>query len=115
RGPEVGGSGVLLHGGGGLLPPGCCLDRSSQAAQVHSGWQVGKIVFLLSRYAVLADEPSLVPRKMLLTFVPYPLRRSVGCTHTDSSKAGFQPVFRPAAPTHSSPLGCGQHVFSRYR
>src|SRR5262249_47020960 len=32
-----------------------------------------------------------------------------------SSKSGFQPAFRPAAPTHSSPFGIGQHVFSRHR
>src|SRR5580704_12585329 len=36
------------------------LDRGSQAAQIHPGGQVGKIVFLLSRHALLADEPSLV-------------------------------------------------------
>src|SRR6266849_1663919 len=89
----------------GLLADPSRLDRGSQAAQVHPGWQVSKIVFLLTRYAVLADEPSLVTREMLLTFVPYPLRRSVRRKHTDGSKPGFQPPFRPAAPTHSSPLG----------
>src|SRR5262249_1896353 len=52
---------------------------------------------------------------MLLTFVPYSLRRSVGGAHTDSSKPGLQPAFRAAAPTHSSPLGTSQHVLRRYR
>jgi hypothetical protein len=45
----------------------------------------------------------------------YSLRRSVGGAHTDSSKSGFQPTFGPAAPTHSFPLGAGQHVFGRDR
>ena len=73
----------------GLLTDPSRLDRGSQAAQIHPGGQVGKIVFLLSRHAMLADEPSLVAGKMLLTFVPYPLRRPVGDAHTDSSKPGF--------------------------
>src|SRR3984957_11149709 len=98
-----------------LLADPSCLDRRSQAAQVHPSWQVGKIVFLLPGCAALADEPGFVAWKMLLTLIPYPLRRSVGGAHTDSSKSGFQPTFRPAAPTHSFPLGAGQHVFSRYR
>ena len=38
-------------------------------AQVHLGWQVGKIVFLFSRQALLTDEPSLITWKMLLTFI----------------------------------------------
>ena len=99
----------------GLLTDPSRLDCGSQAAQIHLGGQVGKIVFLLSRHAVLTDEPSLVAGKMLLTFVPYPLRRPVGDAHTDSSKPGVQPAFRAAAPTHCSPLGSGQHIFSRYR
>lgn len=99
----------------GLFADPSRLNRGSQAAQVRPGRQVGKIVFLLPRYSVLADEPRLVPWKMLLTLIPYPLRSSVGDAHTDSRKSGFQPAFRPAAPTHSSPLGCGQHVFGRYR
>src|SRR5580698_877079 len=99
----------------GLLAHPSRLDRGGQAAQVRPGRQVGEIVFLLSRYPKLADEPSLVTWEMLLTLIPYPLRRSVGDAHTDSSKSGFQPPFRPAAPTHSSPLGCGQHVFGRHR
>ena len=92
-----------------------CLDRRSQAAQIHLGGQVGKIIFLLPGRAVLADEPGFVAWQMLLTLIPYSLRGSVGGTHTDSSKSGFQPTFRPATPTHSFPLGAGQHVFSRDR
>src|ERR1700740_3374357 len=94
----------------GLLADPSCLDRRRQAAQICPGRQVGKIVFLLPGHAVLADEPGLVPWKMLLPLIPYPLGRSVGAAHTDSSKSGFQPAFRPAAPTHSSPLSTGQHV-----
>ena len=99
----------------GLLADPSRLDCGSQVAQVHLGWQVGKIVFLLSRQALLTDEPSLITWKMLLTFIPYPLRRSVGGAHADSSKSGFEPAFRPASPAHIFPLGIGQHVFSRYR
>ena len=96
----------------GLLANPSCLDRRSQAAEVHPGGQVGEIVFLLPRCAVLADEPSLVAWKMLLPLVPYPLRRTVGSTHTDGGKSGFEPTLGTAAPTHSSPLRTGQHVFS---
>jgi hypothetical protein len=32
------------------------------AARCAGRWQVGEIVFLLSRHPVFADEPSLVPR-----------------------------------------------------
>jgi hypothetical protein len=51
--------------------------------------------FLLSRRAVLADQPSLVPWKMLLPLVPYPLGRTVGSTHTDGGKPGY-PWYRCA-------------------
>ena len=95
-----------------LLADPSCLDRRSQAAQVHPSGQVGKIVFLLPGCAVLADKPSFVAWKVLLTLIPYPLRRSVGDADTDSSKSGFQPAFRPVTLTHSSPLGTCQHVFS---
>src|SRR5262249_10217721 len=88
----------------GLLTDPSRLDCGSQAAQIHP-----------AGHAVLANEPSLVAGKMLLTFVPYPLRRPVSDTHTDRSKPGFQPTFRAAAPTHRSPLGTGQHIFSRHR
>jgi len=49
---------------------------------------------------VFADEPGLVPREMLLTFIPDPLRRSVGRAHTDSGKAALS---RPSSqlPAHS--------------
>src|SRR6266536_2209874 len=52
---------------------------------------------------------------MLLTLVPYPLRRSVGCVHADRGKAGFQPALGPGSPAHILPLGIGQHVFGRDR
>ena len=39
------------------------------AAQVGVRRQVGEIVFLLSRQPVFADEPSLIPRQMLLTMI----------------------------------------------
>ena len=64
---------------------------------------------------MLADEPGFVAWQMLLTLIPYSLRRSVGGAHTYSSKSGFQPTFGPAAPTHSFPLGTGQHIFGRDR
>ncbi len=47
---------------------------------------------------MLANEPRLVAREMLLILIPYSLRRPVGDAHTDSSKSGFQPTLRPAAP-----------------
>src|SRR6516225_7319389 len=49
-----------------LLANPARLDGGRQGAQVSLGWQVGEIVFLLSRHPMFADEPSLVPRQMLL-------------------------------------------------
>ena len=66
------------------------LDDGGEHSQPCGGGQVGKIVFLLSRRAVFTDEPGLVPRQMLLTLVPDPLRWSVGRAHTHSRKAGFE-------------------------
>src|SRR5260221_6696733 len=88
----------------GLLTDPSRLDCGSQAAQIHPGGQVGKIVFLLSGHAVLANEPSLVAGKMPLTLVPYPLPRPVSDSHTDSSKPCFQPDFPAAPATHRSRL-----------
>src|SRR3954469_8863672 len=65
------------------------LDDGGEHSQARLGGQVGKIVFLLSRRAVFADEPGPVPRQMLLTLVPDPLRWSVGRAHTHSRKAGL--------------------------
>ena len=92
-----------------------CLDRRSQAAQVHLGGQVGKIIFLLPGGAVLADEPGFVPRKMLLAHVLDPLRRSISGPHANRGEASFQPALGPVSPTHILPLGIGQHVFGRRR
>jgi len=64
---------------------------------------------------VFADEPGLVSREMLLTLVPYPLRRSVGCAHADSGKASFQPALRPVSPAHILPLGIGQNFPDLFR
>ena len=88
---------------------------AAKRAQVCRGGQVGEIVFLLSRRAVLADQPGLVAREMLLTLVPDPLRRSVGGAHADGGKACFQLALGSRPPTHSLPLGVGQHVFGRHR
>ena len=50
------------------------LDGGRQGAQVRLRRQVGEIVFLLSRYSVFTDQPSLVAGQMLLTLVPDPQR-----------------------------------------
>ena len=64
---------------------------------------------------MFADKPGFVAWQMLLALVPDPLRRSIGYADADSGKAGFELAFRPGSPTHSLPLGIGQHVFGRYR
>jgi hypothetical protein len=64
---------------------------------------------------VFADEPNLIPRQMLLTLVPDPLRWSVGDPHADGGKAGFELAFRPGSRVHRLPLGIGEHVFGWYR
>ena len=79
-------------------PP--CLDGNGQSAQIGRGRQVGEVILLLSRGPVFADEPSLVPRQMLLTLVPDPLRWSVGDPHADGGKAGFELAFRSGSPAH---------------
>ena len=91
------------------------LDGGRQGVQVSLRRQVGKIVFLLSRHPVFANQPSLVAGQMLLTLVPDPLRRSVGNPHADRSKTSLELSFRAGAPTDGAPFGVGQHVFSRYR
>ena len=73
------------------------LDDSRQGVQVRLCRQVGEIVFLLSRHPVFADKPSLVPRQMLLTLVPDPLRRSVGDPQADSGETSLELSFRTGA------------------
>src|SRR5258708_12963203 len=80
-------------------------DDGGEHSQARLGGQVGKIVFLLSRRAVFADEPGLVPRQMLLTLVPDPLRWSVGRAHTHSRKAAFELSLRAAPPPRVLPPG----------
>ena len=91
------------------------LDGGCQAAQVRFYRQVGEIVFLLSRDALFADEPCLVPRQMLLALVPNPLGRAVGCAYADRGKASLQLALCSGSPAQGSPLDVGQHVFGRYR
>src|ERR1044071_2086104 len=91
------------------------LDGGRWGAQVSLRRQVGKIVFLLSRHPVFANQPSLVAGQMLLTLVPDPLRRSVGNPHADRSKTSLELSFRAGAPTDGAPFGIGQHVFGCHR
>jgi hypothetical protein len=64
-------------------------------AQVGLRWQVGEIVFLLSRNPVFADEPSAVAGQMLLALVPDPLWWSVGDPHPDSGERALSFPFVP--------------------
>ena len=64
---------------------------------------------------MFADKPGFVARQMLLALVPDPLRWSVGCAYADGGKAGFELAFRPGSPTHSLPLGSGQHDSGRFK
>src|SRR5262249_25073325 len=57
------------------------LDGGRQGMQVSLRRQIGEIVFSHSRHPVFADEPSLVPRQMLLALIPDPLRWSVCDPH----------------------------------
>ena len=98
-----------------LLADPSRLDGSGQGGQIRPGWQVGKIVFLLSRHPVFADESGLVPRQMLLALVSDPLRWSVGDPHADRGEASLELSFRAGAPTDVLPCGVGQHVFGRHR
>ncbi|GLR97804.1 hypothetical protein GCM10007858_54460 [Bradyrhizobium liaoningense] len=97
-------------------PP--CLDGGGQRAQIRRRRKIGEIVFALPGGTLLANEPDFVAWEMLLTFIPYPLRRAVGGADTEGSKSGFEPfepTFRPATPTHGFPFGAGQHLFCRNR
>jgi hypothetical protein len=98
-----------------LLADPSRFDSGGPGAQVRPSWQVGKIVFLLSRHPMFANEPGSIAWKVLLTLVPYPLRRSIGCTHPDGGKAGFQSTLRPVSPAHRLPVGIGKDVFGRHR
>lgn len=94
-------------------PP--CLDGGGQRAQIRRRRKIGEIVFLLPGGTLLANEPGFVAWEMLLTFIPYSLRRAVGGADTESSKTSFKLTFRPATPTHGFPFGAGQHLFCRNR
>src|SRR5258705_4322693 len=98
-----------------LLTNPSSLDDGGEHSQARLGGQVGEIVFLLSRRALFADEPGLVPRQMLLTFVRNPLWRSVGRAHPDSSEASFELSLRASSPADVLPPGIGEHVFGRHR
>src|SRR5215207_6035790 len=91
------------------------LDGRRQGAQVGLCRQVGEIVFLFSRHPVFADEPSLVPRQMLLPLVSDPLRWSIGDPHADGGETSFELSFGASAPTDALPLSIGQHGFGRQR
>ena len=78
----------------GLLANPSGFDGGGQCAQICRRGQISKIVFLLPRGALLANEPRFLAWEMLLTLIPYSLRRPVGDAHTDSSKSGFQPTLR---------------------
>jgi len=91
------------------------LDGGRERAQFGRCWQIGEIVFILSRHPVLADEPSLFARQMLLTLISNPLRRPIGDPHANSSKASLELALRTGAPTNGVPCGMSQHVFRRYR
>ena len=69
----------------------------------------------MSAFATPGQAGFVICGQMLLTLVPDPLRSSVGCTHTDRGKTGFELSFRASTPTDVPPLGIGQHVFGRYR
>ena len=96
-----------------------CHQRVTMMAVPRPSLEVVEPEFLLQLLMSLFADLSCLDRRsqtaQVLTLIPYSLRRSVGGAYTDSSKSGFQPTFRPAAPTHSFPLGAGQHVFSRDR
>src|SRR6516225_9095313 len=87
------------------------------AAKVCRSVFAGRLArwYFFSRHPVFADEPSLIPRQMLLTLVPDPLRWSVGDPHADSSKTSLELSFRSGAPSDGPPSGICQHVFSRHR
>ena len=46
----------------GLLADPSRLDGGSQRAQAGAGGQIGEVVFLLSRRALLANDPGVVAR-----------------------------------------------------
>src|ERR1700758_4486157 len=59
-----------------LLTNPSCLNGGGQCALIRRRREIGEMVFLFPRGTLLADEPSFVAREMLLTLIPYPLRRA---------------------------------------
>src|SRR5260370_7957234 len=94
-----------------LLAGPAGLDRRGEGFEIGVGGEVGKIIFLLSGRAPLADEPDLFAWRVLHASVAYALRRTVGDAHANCGEAGFQGSLRSLAPTQGSPLCAGQHVF----
>ena len=91
------------------------LDGRRQGAQGGVRRQVGEIIFLLPRPPMLADEPSLVARQMLLALVPYPPPWAVGDPHADSGEASLELSLCSDAPADVAPGGVSQHGFGRDR
>lgn len=69
-----------------LLADPTRFDGCSQLSQVRPGWQVGQIVLLLPRAAMLTDQPGLLAGKMLLALVLDSLWRPIGDPHANSGK-----------------------------
>src|SRR5260370_35042232 len=98
-----------------LLTNPSSLDDGGEHSQARLGGQVGKIVFLLSPRAVLADEPGLVPRQMVLTLFPDPRRWSLGAAHRPSRKAGIELSLLAGAPAGGPPPWISEPSFCSLR
>src|SRR5215510_3317361 len=72
------------------------LDGGCEGAQVGLRWQVGEIVFLLSRHPVFADEPSLVAGQMLSSIGSWRARANGGLAEARCRQVGARSRRRPA-------------------
>src|SRR5262249_49902121 len=78
---------VFFHLLVSLLANPSRLGGGCEGAQGRLRPQICPIVFSPSRHPVFADEPSLVPRQMLLALIPDPLRWSVCDPHAPRPRA----------------------------
>ena len=71
------------------------LDGGGEPAQIGVGREVRQIVLALARHAVLADEPGLLARQVLLPFIEDALRRASATRTRTAAKLALSAPFVP--------------------
>lgn len=95
-----------------LLTDPSGFDRGGERFEARVGRQVRHIIFLLARRPTLADEPDLVARHALHTFIEHTVLMTVRNAHPAGREEACQPAFRAPPPTDLLPFLASQRSFS---